>query len=264
MPGEHELLIDLHRDGARQGPGGAEQTRRAIELAGLDRGAPLRIADLGCGTGASAKVLAAELRGEIVGVDTAQPFLDELRASAPQGPGHAEITTRACSIADLPFGDGELDVIWSEGAIYTIGFEAGVRDWMRYLRPGGTLVVSEITWLTAQRPAEVHGHWMREYPEIDVASAKIGVLERHGYRPEAYFVLPPSCWLENYYVPMQARFDAFLARHGHSAAAAAVVAAERHEIELYTTYSEYYSYGVYIARKPPRGRTSIARRQSDA
>ena len=78
MSDGYELLIDLHRDAERQGPGGVEQTLRAIELAGLDRTAPLRIADLGCGTGAAAKVLAEHLNAEIVAVDTAQAFLDEL------------------------------------------------------------------------------------------------------------------------------------------------------------------------------------------
>lgn len=250
MADEYELLIDLHRDAERQGPGGTEQTLRAIELAGLDRTATLKIADLGCGTGAATKVLAEELNGEVLAVDTAQAFLRELRAATDRDRSRARITTLECSIDELPFDDGELDVIWSEGAIYNIGFEAGVSGWMRYLKPGGKLVVSEITWLTRRRPAELHEHWVSQYPEVDVASAKIGVLEQHGYRPEAYFVLPPPCWLENYYRPMEARFEAFLARHEHRAGAVSLVAAERDEIELYTRYSQYFGYGVYVAAKP--------------
>lgn len=250
MPDAYDLLIDLHRGGERQGPGGVEQTLRAMDLAGLDRTAPLRIADLGCGTGAAAKVLADNLRGEIVAVDTAEAFLDDLRAAAAGAARLATITTLACSIDDLPFADGELDVIWSEGAVYAIGFEAGVAAWKRFLRPGGVLVVSELTWLTAHRPAGIHDHWIAEYPEVDLASAKIGVLERHGYRPEAYFVLPEDCWTANYYGPLAARCDAFLERHGHSPEALAIVAAEREEIALYERYSAYVGYGVYIASAP--------------
>jgi SAM-dependent methyltransferase len=81
----------------------------------------------------------------------------------------------------------EFDVIWSEGAIYNMGFAAGVSAWRRFLKPGGKLIVSEITWLTADRPAELQSHRDAEYPEIDVASAKIGILERQGYIPEGYF-----------------------------------------------------------------------------
>jgi SAM-dependent methyltransferase len=149
----------------------------------------------------------------------------------------------------LPFEEGKFDVIWSEGAVYNMGFEAGISSWSRFLKPGGKLILSEITWLRATRPAELQSYWATEYPEIDVASAKIGLLERHGYGPEAYFVLPVHCWLENYYRPLQSRFHAFLARHGHSDQAKAVVEAEHHEIALYDKYRDYYSYGVYVAKK---------------
>jgi ubiquinone/menaquinone biosynthesis C-methylase UbiE len=73
----------------------------------------------------------------------------------------------------LPFNDEEYDVIWSEGAIYNIGFEKGVKDWKRFLKTGGMMVVSEITWLTAERPSELQEYWKNEYPEIDTASSKI-------------------------------------------------------------------------------------------
>jgi SAM-dependent methyltransferase len=150
---------------------------------------------------------------------------------------------------DLPFSEGEFDVIWSEGAIYNMGFEAGVSAWNHFLKPGGKLVVSEITWLSATRPDELESHWNKEYPEIDVASAKIGILERNGYTPEGYFFLPDLCWVENYYSPMQSRFSSFLARHGQSAEAKEIVECEKAEIALCEKYRNYYSYGFYIARK---------------
>ncbi|MCU0314303.1 MAG: class I SAM-dependent methyltransferase [Solirubrobacteraceae bacterium] len=249
MSGEHDLLIDLHRGTERQGPGGTAETLRAVELAGLDRAAPLRIADLGCGTGASAKVLARALDADVIAVDTAEPFLEELRAAIAADPALARITTLNRSIDDLPFAEGELDVIWSEGAVYTIGFEAGVAGWRRFLKPGGTLVVSELTWLTGKRPAELHERWSGEYPEVDVASAKLAVLERHGYRPEGYFVLPERCWRDTYYAPLEARFDPFLERHGHRAEAVALVAAEREEIAFQRRYAAYVGYGVYVATR---------------
>ena len=149
----------------------------------------------------------------------------------------------------LPFGDGELDVIWSEGAIYHIGFEKGAADWRRYLKAGGHLVASEITWITDSRPQNIEEHWNSEYPEIDVASAKIRVLEKHGYSPIGYFVLPEHCWLDQYYRPMQASFEDFLNRNGNSEEAREIVAAEQSEIDLYKTYKDYISYGVYIAKK---------------
>ena len=246
---DFQLLIDLHRDSERQGPGGEVETNRAKDLAGLDRSRRLRIADIGCGTGSSTILLAKNLDAEIIAVDLLPEFLDELQSRANDHGVADRISTLNCSMDGLPFEEKQFDVLWSEGAVYNMGFEAGISAWARFLKPGGKLVVSEITWLTATRPEEIQSHWEREYPEIDVASVKIGVLERHGFSPEAYFVLPSHCWLENYYRPLQSRFVAFLARHGQSDQAIAIVEAEQHEITLYETYHDYFSYGVYVARK---------------
>ncbi len=246
---DFQLLLDLHRPAERQGPGGDAETRRALELAGLDRSRPLKIVDIGCGTGASTLLLASELDADITAVDFLPEFLDELQARASDHGVADRITTLKCSMDALPFAEGEFDVIWSEGAVYNMGFEAGISAWSRFLKPGGKLIVSEITWLSAIRPMELQSHWETEYPEIDVASAKIGILERHGYSPEAYFVLPAHCWLDNYYRPMQRQFEAFLKRHSASDEAVAIVEAEQNEITLYEKYGDYYSYGVYVSRK---------------
>ena len=246
---ELQLLVDLHIEAVRQGPGGDKETKQAMELAGLDRSLPLKIADIGCGTGASTILLARELDAEIIAVDFLPEFLEELKSRAKDQGVADRITTLSSSMDDLPFEPEQFDVIWSEGAVYNIGFEAGVSAWSRFLKPGGKLIVSEITWLSATRPQEIQSHWESEYPEINVASAKIKILERSGYSPEAYFVLPKHCWLENYYRTMQSRFEAFLDRHGRSEQAKTVVEAEQHEIALYEKYSDYYSYGVYVAKK---------------
>ena len=37
------------------------------------------------------------------------------------------------------FAMRNLDLIWSEGAIYNIGFERGLNEWREFLKTGGTL-----------------------------------------------------------------------------------------------------------------------------
>lgn len=248
------LLIDLHLEAARQGPGDATQTRRALELAGLSGRWDLRVADIGCGTGASSLVLAKDLRSQVAAVDTLPAFLAALQTRAEQAGLADRITPLNASMDRLPFEVESLDVIWSEGAIYNMGFENGVSQWRRHLKPGGVLAVSELTWLTASRPIELEDHWRAQYPEVGTASSKLAVLERQGYTPIGYFVLPESCWLDAYYRPMQQRFAAFLARHGSSEAAQAIVAAEALEIDLYERYSAFVGYGFYIARKVTEAR----------
>ena len=246
---EIQLLSDFHREGRRQGPGSDAHTLRALELSGVDRQAPLAVADIGCGTGASTLVLAEALNARITAVDFLQDFLDELENRAGKAGLADRVSTLACSMDALPFDERSLDMIWSEGAIYNIGFERGVRAWRPFLREGGVLVASEITWLTDTRPEEIERFWNAAYPEIDTASNKLAVLERQGYTPIGYFVLPTGAWLDEYYGPMEERFESFLQRHGSTRQAEALVAAEREEIRLYERFQAYYSYGVYIARK---------------
>ena len=243
-----DLIADLYRNQPRQGPGGPEQTDLALRLAGLKADSSLAVADIGCGTGSSALHLARSLGAEITAVDFLPQFLGELEQAAASEGLSERVRTLACDMSKLPFDRGSLDLIWSEGAIYNLGFERGVREWRDYLKPGGILAVSEITWLTQQRPAELDRFWNQSYPEIDTAANKLQVLEQSGYTPLGYFVLPESCWLQNFYAPLEESFGLFLARHGHSPAAEALVEEHRQEIALYRKYRRYYSYGFFVAR----------------
>ncbi len=246
---EIDLMLDLHRKAFRQGPGGEFETRLAIILSGLSEQQNLKIADIGCGTGQSTITLAKSLDADIVALDFLPGFLKELEQRAKAEGVSKQIKTLAASMDELGFEPSSLDAIWSEGAIYNIGFENGIQSWRQFLKPGGILAVSELTWLTAERPSELDDHWSREYPEVATASAKMTQLEAHGYTPLGYFPLPETCWLDNYYRPMQGRFEGFLRKHDGSATAQSIVEAEQLEISLYERFSAFVSYGYYVARK---------------
>ena len=244
------LMVDLHRDGARQGPGSDEETLRALELTRLDGAAGLQVADIGCGTGASTVVLASMLpSARILAVDLFPEFLDILTERARAAGCSERIETLAESMDSLPFAAESLDLIWSEGAVYNMGFRTGIEAWRPFLRSGGVLAVSEITWLRPDPPEEIRQHWISEYPEIATASEKIAILERAGYDLLGYLVLPSTNWLDNYYQPTEERIPAFLERHAGLPEAAEIVEMERREADLYKRYQEWFSYGFYVARK---------------
>ncbi|MEQ8659539.1 MAG: class I SAM-dependent methyltransferase [Gammaproteobacteria bacterium] len=243
------LLIDLHRDGPRQGPGDDDATRLAITLAGLREKRGLRIADIGCGTGAATLVLARELDAVVTAVDCLADFVSDLADVVQRQQLGERIEPLVATMEALPFAEQSLDAVWSEGAVYNMGFARGIRAWRRCLKPAGILAVSELTWLTRERPAELARHWALEYPEVATASTKMALLEDNGYAPVGYFALPRRCWLDNYYRPLQARFAAFLARHGNATAARTIVAAEQKEIALYERFADYVGYGFYIAQR---------------
>jgi SAM-dependent methyltransferase len=244
-----EMLIDLHVSNPRQGPGSTAQTRRAVELAGLKPCTELTIADVGCGTGAAALALAAELGTHVTAIDAAPAFVGKVRERAELAGLGALIRPMVGQMESLPFKDQSLDVIWSEGAIYNMGFEAGVRAWRRFLKPGGVLAVSELSWTTSKRPRDIEEHWLREYPQIDTAAGKIRVLEQAGYAPLGFFFLPRDCWEEEYYAPLCRGFRHFLARHHGSDEARRIVDAEEREIRLFRQGGEWFGYGFYVARR---------------
>ncbi|MBE7638217.1 methyltransferase domain-containing protein [Sneathiella sp. P13V-1] len=244
-----DFLIELHKDGERQGPGSEGATQLALELSGLkNRPSSLQIADIGCGTGASTMVLANELDAKITAIDLFPDFLEALEQNAIEKKVSDKIQTQCISMDALPFGKESLDAIWSEGAIYLIGFEKGVSYFKEFLKPGGILAVSEITWLTSKRPQDVSEFWENAYPEMATASEKQKLLEDQGFQILGYFPLPKECWTENYYTPLLKRMDDFLARH-NSEEAHAFIQEEKAEISVFEKYSRYYSYGFYVAEK---------------
>jgi len=246
---ELELIIDLHKHSERQGPGSEKDTLRALDLLNLPTDKNLKLADIGCGSGGQTILLAKNLNGQITAVDLFPEFLNELNEKSYKLGLSDKIVTLEMFMDDLPFGKNEYDVIWSEGAIYNIGFENGLKKWKDYLKVGGYLVVSEITWISQSRPKEIEEFWKAEYPEVDTASNKIKQLENNGYSLTGYFYLGQDSWIETYYKPMQARFENFLKRNNNSELARKVVEDNKAEIKLYHKFKDYYSYGFYIARK---------------
>jgi hypothetical protein len=180
-----------------------------------------------------------------VALDLFQPFLDALE----QKVNHPHVRTLQGSMDDLPFEKERFDLVWSEGAIYNMGFEQGVKYVHPFLKKHGIIALSEITWLTNERPAEIESYWNREYPEIDTAQGKIMTLHRSGYQLVDHFILFEESWLDNDYNPLEKELMGLQGNHLIDEELREVIQSYQHEIELYHKFKEYYGYGFYIARK---------------
>lgn len=244
-----ELLIDFHINANRQGPGSTETTLKAINFLDINSDETLNIADIGCGSGAQTLILAQHLNANIAAIDLFPDFLEQLEVKANEQGLSEKITTSATAMEELNFETSSLDIIWSEAAIYNMGFQEGIAQWRPFLKNNGFLVVSEISWLSDSRPKEIEAYWKKAYPQISTVSQKIKQLERNGYSIVAYYKLPENCWFENYYTPMLKRMPDFLEKHLENPDSEIIVSSEREEIMMYKKYKEFYGYAFFIAQK---------------
>lgn len=245
---EMELICEYYARVERQGPGSPEITKKALSfIEGLNEES--EIVDLGCGTGGQTMVLAQNTKGKVRGYDLFHRFINIFNSNAEKLGLHERVKGIVGSIDQLPFQKEELDLIWSEGAIYNIGFERGLKEWKQYLKKGGYIAVSEATWFTEERPLEIEDFWMQEYPGIDTIPNKLAQMQKAGYVPLATFILPENCWIKHFYEPQIAAQKAFLEEHTHHQAAIDFIEMQRYEEQLYMKYKEYYGYVFFIGKK---------------
>lgn len=245
---DFNLICEYFSGMNRQGPGSHEATLKALGFIDNLTENSL-IADLGCGTGGQTITLAQNAPGNITGIDLFSYFVDLFNRNAEQFNLQQKMKGIVGSMDNLPFKDEELDLIWSEGAIYNIGFERGLNEWKRYLKKGAYVAVTDASWFTESQPEEIFRFWNDAYPEIDTISNKIAVMQKAGYVPVASFILPECCWTDNFYTQQVGVQEKFLTRYPGNKTAEELVANQRHEVVLYNRYKEYYGYVFYIGKK---------------
>jgi ubiquinone/menaquinone biosynthesis C-methylase UbiE len=245
---DFELICEYFSTLERQGPGSPEITIKALSfIDNLNDNS--RIADIGCGSGGQTMVLAQHTLGNITGIDLFPIFIDLFNRNAGKLNLQNRVKGISGSMDNLPFRDEELDLIWSEGAIYNIGFERGLNEWRKFLKTGSYVAVSEASWFTEERPTEIDEFWMDAYPEIDTIPNKVAQMQKAGYLPVATFILPENCWTEHFYAPQANAQKVFLEKNAGNKAAVEFIANQRHEAQLYCEYKEYYGYVFYIGKK---------------
>jgi SAM-dependent methyltransferase len=199
-------------------------------------------------------LLARETGARVVGLDLHAPFLRELRARA-----HAEgLGTRVHPVnADMgrpPLPSGSFDVVWSEGALYSIGFDRGLRVARDQLKPGGYLVATEAVWLEAEPPDEIRRWWEGEYPDISSVEARLGGIAGARLATLEHFTLPESAWGE-YYRPLERRIEDLRERHAGDPVALGVLDEAQVEIDMWRRFGGSYGYELFVCHKraaPPR------------
>ncbi|PVX24076.1 MAG: SAM-dependent methyltransferase [Candidatus Bathyarchaeum sp.] len=240
-----EFFWVIHSGLPREGPGDNESTRRAYRML-KDLPENPRILDVGCGPGMQTIELAKLSGGPIIALDFHEPFLKQLEEAAKKEGVKDRIEAMKGDMFNLEFEDNSFDVIWSEGAIFVIGFEKGLREWKRLVIPKGYVVVSELSWLRPDVPKEAETYITQAYPAIKTIKENIEIIINIGYRLVDSFILPSKSWWDNYYTPIETKLPSLKAKYKDDKEALQVISWEELEIESFRKYSDYYGYVFYV------------------
>jgi SAM-dependent methyltransferase len=236
-------LIDLHRDLERQGPGDAAfSCEILLRLPALPT--PLRIADLGCGSGAGTVVLARHFGRPVRAVDSVPAFIEALKSRAARAGLAGLVEPIVADMGSLDWPAGSVDLIWSEGAAYNLGFERALAAWRPLLSPRGVAVVSELSWFTDTPPDEAREFWATAYPTMGSEAKNVARARRAGYGLLFTERLPSESWWGNYYGPLRERLGALPDTAAHDA----VRRDSEREIALFERFSDAYGYTFYALR----------------
>lgn len=241
------IIYEYFSNTERQGPGNAEETLKALSfIDGLTEKST--IADIGCGTGGQTMTLGLNTPCEIIGIDVWQDFIHKFNQNSLNQNLQDRVKGIVGNMENLPFHEEELDLIWSEGSIYNIGFERGLKEWRKFLKIGGYIVITENTWFSEERPDEIQEFWQKSYPEIDTISNKVAQMQKAGYLPIATYILSKTIWTD-YYRKQSLNIDTFIKKHKGNKTAEEFVSSQRYEAELYNKYNAYYGYMFYIGKR---------------
>lgn len=254
---DHDKMMQIIHDVfdpslPRLAPGDDESTRRALEMlygAGLESvGEDFRVLDLGCGNGSQTLRLAAELGGRVTAVDNHQPYLDELERRA-EAQGMADrIQTRCADMNGFDLEGQTVDLVWAEGSAYLMGIPEALRAWRSYLKPGGDLGFTELTWLADGAPDACREFFATEYPQMTDMASHLATIMECGYELVGQFTLPESSWWEPYYGPLAKRLEGYKVISDDDETRA-LVDMFRSEIDVYRSFSRWYGYVFFLLRK---------------
>ncbi len=242
------LISDYFGRLNRQGPGSSESTVKALSF--IDNlSDKSEIADLACGTGGQTITIAQNTEGTITGLDISSRFINKFNENIKRNGLENRVKGIVGSMDKLPFNDKKFDVIWSEGAIASIGFQNGLNYWKSFLKEDGYIAVTYESWFTDERPVEIEKFWVDAVPEISTIGNNISIMQKAGYRFIAAFALPETCWIDTYFTPQRAIQKKFLKENAENRAAITLVEGLKYEEVLYKKYRQYYGYVFYIGKK---------------
>jgi len=240
-----KALIELHRGLERLGPGDAAFTKHLLSIL-PDLPQNPCIVDLGSGTGAGTRILADWYKTKITAVDFSRPFLEELQTYAKADGLDHLIRAEEGDIGNLSWPAASIDLLWSEGAAYSLTFEGALKAWRPLMAPNGLAAISEISWFTKKVPEPVLKYWEKAYPAIASETENSKLAMGAGFEVIGIHRLPTEAWWTNYYEPLKERMNVL--RPSADPVMQNVIDETEMEIELFKNCKDSYGYSFYLLK----------------
>jgi len=221
---KEEEKLQAYKDHLREGL--VKYTRKAFKM--LPKRPFPRILDIGCGSGIPTIELARLSDGNIIAIDTNQNVLDRLASKINKAGLTNRVKIEKCSMLNMDFPDESFDIIWAEGSIAVIGFEKGLKEWRRLLKTGGFLVVHDDMGNLTEKRAQI---------------------SKCGYELTDHFILSDDIWRNEYYAPLEKKFNEVRAKHTGNQNTIAVLDDDQREIDTFKRDPKRYRSVFFIMRK---------------
>jgi SAM-dependent methyltransferase len=246
-----EIFFEVFEDLPRQGPGNRACAARALGLCRELGDSPM-VLDLGCGTGGQTLQLAELTSGAIVAIDSHAPSIERLRATIERRGLSQRVRAIVGDMARPGQPLASFDLVWSEGALYSIGLGDALQVCHGLLRPGGYLAFTDAVWRKESPPPEVKTGFDLDYPTMGWLEDDVAAIHEHGFELVGHFTLPDEAWWDDFYTPMEARIAELRERYADDAEASAVLDRLAEEPEMHRRHSDFYAYEFFVARRPGR------------
>jgi ubiquinone/menaquinone biosynthesis C-methylase UbiE len=238
-------LIELHRGLERLGPGDTAYSYHIISQ--LPQLPPnLRIADIGCGTGAGTLLLADKFKSKVRAVDFSREFLDELKERAAKRGLEHLVETIPCDMGNLDWEPGSIDLLWSEGAAYNLTFEGALKAWRPFMANNGIAVISEMNYFTSDIPDPLKIFMQNVYPAIKTEPENAGIAKSSGFEVLRIDRLPSTAWWKNYYEPLRNKMESL--KNSNDSMMQSVIRETVEEMKFFEEYEAVYGYSFYTMR----------------
>jgi len=154
------------------------------------------ILDIGCGSGVQTIELANISGGHVTGLDIDETALNLLRTKIQRMGLKDRVTIIKNSIQTMDFPESSFDIIWAEGCLFVIGFENSIKNWRRFLKQNGFLVIHD---------------------ELKDKTKKLNSLPKYGYLLIAQFELLDNLWWHEYFIPLERLIHKFRIKYPNDA-----------------------------------------------